>query len=140
MKNMYLISYSVKGIKNIDTLVTLSFYKKTIGKDLGVQNYNIKGIYGVNGSGKSGIIMSMEILKNLICDSGYLNNPINQKSLEETINKKKQELFTQIDYLAKTEDGMLYFRYIILLSKDVVGKYVISHEQLLFRDAFSKRE
>lgn len=101
MKNMYLISYSVKGIKNIDTLVTLSFYKKTIGKDLGVQNYNIKGIYGVNGSGKSGIIMSMEILKNLICDSGYLNNPINQKSLEETINKKKQELFTQIDYLAK---------------------------------------
>ena len=45
MKNMYLISYSVKGIKNIDTLVTLSFYKKTIGKDLGVQNYNIKGIY-----------------------------------------------------------------------------------------------
>ena len=140
MKNMYLISYSVKGIKNIDTLVTLSFYKKTIGKDLGVQNNNIKGIYGVNGSGKSGIIMSMEILKNLICDSGYLNNPINQKSLEETINKKKQELFTQIDYLAKTEDGMLYFRYIILLSKDVVGKYVISHEQLLFRDAFSKRE
>ena len=102
MKNMYLISYSVKGIKNIDTLVTLSFYKKTIGKDLGVQNYNIKGIYGVNGSGKSGIIMSMEILKNLICDSGYLNNPINQKSLEETINKKKQELFTQIDYLAKS--------------------------------------
>ena len=30
----------------------------------------------MNGSGKSGIIMSMEILKNLICDSDYLNNPI----------------------------------------------------------------
>mgnify|MGYP000429573235 CR=1 FL=1 len=76
MENAYLVSCSVKGIKNIDTLVTLSFYKKTIEKDLDVQNYNIKGIYGVNGSGKSGIIMSMEILKNLICDSDYLNNPI----------------------------------------------------------------
>lgn len=52
MENAYLVSYSVKGIKNIDTLVTLSFYKKTIEKDLDVQNYNIKGIYGVNGSRK----------------------------------------------------------------------------------------
>ena len=86
MENAYLVSCSVKGIKNIDTLVTLSFYKKTIEKDLDVQNYNIKGIYGVNGSGKSGIIMSMEILKNLICDSDYLNNPITQKNLEEIIN------------------------------------------------------
>ena len=45
MENAYLVSYSVKGIKNIDTLVTLSFYKKTIEKDLDVQNYNIKGIW-----------------------------------------------------------------------------------------------
>ena len=140
MENAYLVSCSVKGIKNIDTLVTLSFYKKTIEKDLDVQNYNIKGIYGVNGSGKSGIIMSMEILKNLICDSDYLNNPITQKNLEEIINKKTQELFIQVDYLIKAEDELLYFKYNITLSKDMVGKYVISHEQLQFRSAFSKKE
>lgn len=140
MENAYLVSCSAKGIKNIDTLVTLSFYKKTIEKDLDVQNYNIKGIYGVNGSGKSGIIMSMEILKNLICDSDYLNNPITQKNLEEIINKKTQELFIQVDYLIKAEDELLYFKYNITLSKDMVGKYVISHEQLQFRSAFSKKE
>lgn len=138
MENAYLVSCSVKGIKNIDTLVTLSFYKKTIEKDLDVQNYNIKGIYGVNGSGKSGIIMSMEILKNLICDSDYLNNPITQKNLEEIINKKTQELFIQVDYLIKAEDELLYFKYNITLSKDMVGKYVISHEQLQFRSAFKE--
>ena len=96
MENAYLVSYSVKGIKNIDTLVTLSFYKKTIEKDLDVQNYNIKGIYGVNGSGKSGIIMSVKILKNLIWDSSYLNNPIIQKNLEEIVNKRTKELFKQL--------------------------------------------
>ena len=140
MENAYLVSYSVKGIKNIDTLVTLSFYKKTIEKDLDVQNYNIKGIYGVNGSGKSGIIMSVKILKNLIWDSSYLNNPIIQKNLEEIVNKRTKELFIQLDYLMKMGKTVEYFRYEITLSKDENEKYVISHEQLLSRNAFSKKE
>ena len=99
MQLIYLINYSVKGIKSLDEDVKLSFYKKTISKNPDMNGYNIKGIYGMNGSGKSGIVTSVKILKNILTDSGYLNNPINQKSLEETINKKKQELFTQIDYL-----------------------------------------
>lgn len=28
MKNMYLVKYSVKGIKSLDKLVSLAFYKK----------------------------------------------------------------------------------------------------------------
>ena len=58
MKDIYLLNYSVKGVKTLDQLVTLSFYKKTISKELDTQEYNIKGIYGMNGSGKSGIITS----------------------------------------------------------------------------------
>ena len=53
MKNIYLINYSVKGIKSLDEDVKLSFYKKTISKDPDMHGYNIKGIYGMNGSGKS---------------------------------------------------------------------------------------
>ena len=30
MKNIYLLKYSVKGIKTLDELVSLSFYKKII--------------------------------------------------------------------------------------------------------------
>ena len=140
MKDIYLTGYSVRGIKNIDELVTLSFYKKVIEKDPDMQEYNIKGIYGMNGSGKSGIIMSVEILKNLICDSGYLNNPITQKNLDAIVNKRTQELFMQTDYLAKAGEYLLYFRYEITLSRDVTGKYVISHEQLMYRNAVSKKE
>ena len=94
----------------------------------------------MNGSGKSGIIMSVEILKNLICDSGYLNNPITQKNLDAIVNKRTQELFMQTDYLAKAGEYLLYFRYEITLSRDVTGKYVISHEQLMYRNAVSKKE
>ena len=37
MKNMYLVKYSVKGIKSLDKLVSLAFYKKTITKDMDTQ-------------------------------------------------------------------------------------------------------
>ena len=76
MKDMYLVKYSVKGIKSVEKLVSLSFYKKTITKDMDTQGFNIKGIYGMNGSGKSGIMASIQILKNILTDSNYLNNPI----------------------------------------------------------------
>ena len=34
MKDIYLLNYSVKGVKTLDQLVSLSFYKKTISKEL----------------------------------------------------------------------------------------------------------
>ena len=91
MKDIYLTKYSVKGVKTLDQLVSLSFYKKTISKEPDTRKYNIKGIYGMNGSGKSGIITSVEILRNLLIDPGYLNNPIVQENLDAIINKKTKE-------------------------------------------------
>ena len=108
---MSLIKYSVKGIKAIDQLVSLSFYKKIIPKNADTQAYNIKGIYGMNGSGKSGIITSVEILKSLLIDSDYLNNPIVQKNLDEIINKKTNELFIETEYLAKLGSGLFIYKY-----------------------------
>ena len=67
-----MIHYSVKGIKTLDQLISLSFYKKTISKNPDTQEYNIKGIYGMNGSGKSGIVTSVDILRNLLINPGYL--------------------------------------------------------------------
>ena len=87
MKEIFLVSYSVKGIKALDKLVSLSFYKKTISSNPDTQEYNVKGIYGMNGSGKSGIVTSVDILKNILINPGYLNNPIVQKNLDAIINK-----------------------------------------------------
>ena len=88
MKGIYLVNYTVKGIKSLDEEVSLSFYKKTIPSDpKDFQNYNIKGIYGINGSGKSAIVTSVKIFKNLIINKDYLNNPLIQSYLRELINK-----------------------------------------------------
>ena len=92
MKNVYLLNYSVKGIKSLDKLIQLSFYKQNITRNIDTQMYNVKGIYGMNGSGKSAIINSIDILKNLILNPDYLNDPIIQKYLNSIINKKEKSL------------------------------------------------
>ncbi len=140
MNEMYLVNYSVKGIKTLDELVSLSFYKKTITKNLDTHNYNIKGIYGMNGSGKSAIISSVDILRNIITESHYLNNPLVQENLDAIINKKLKELYMEVDYMVNVENGPVLFRYKVILSKDDVKKYIISNEQLFFKKATSKSE
>ena len=80
-----------KGIKTLDKLVSLSFYKKIISKNTDTQEYNVKGIYGMNGSGKSGIVTSVDILRNILINPAYLNNPIVQKNLDAIINKKTNQ-------------------------------------------------
>lgn len=140
MKDIYLINYSVKGIKTLDQLVTLSFYKKIISKKLDTQEYNIKGIYGMNGSGKSSIVTSVEILRNLLINPGYLNNPIVQKDLDGVINKRLGELFIEADYMVKAGEDLLFCRYNVTVSKNVAGKYAISQESLSTKKATSKSE
>ena len=82
MNRIYLLRYAVKGIKNLDDWAVLSFYNKTIKKSFSIQKYNVKGIYGTNGSGKSGIVRSVQIMKNLIADPYYLNKAILSKSID----------------------------------------------------------
>ena len=140
MKDIFLVNYSVKGIKTLDKLVSLSFYKKTVSKLDDTQEYNVKGIYGMNGSGKSGIVTSVDILKNILINPGYLSNPIVQKNLDEIINKKLGELFIEADFIEGFGKILLYFRYKVILSKNKVGKYTISFEKLSFNKATSKNE
>ena len=140
MKDIFLVNYSVRGIKTLDKLVSLSFYKKIISKDFDTQEYNVKGIYGMNGSGKSGIVTSVDILKNILINPGYLNNPIVQKNLDAIINKKLGELFIEADFIAEFGNELVFFRYKLTLSKNKIGKYIISYEQLTSKKAVSKVE
>lgn len=140
MKHIYLVNYRVKGIKTLEEEVSLSFYKKTITMPLDTKEYNIKGIYGINGSCKSGIVASVDILRNLLLDDGYLNNPMVQKNLDAIINKKSKELFIGADFLAEYKEKTYLYRYEILLKKTVTDKYAISSEKLSYRLATSKKD
>ena len=140
MKHIYLVNYRVKGIKMLEEEVSLSFFKKTITMPLDTKEYNIKGIYGINGSGKSGIVASVDILRNLLLDDGYLNNPMVQKNLDAIINKKSKELFIGADFLAEYKEKTYLYRYEILLKKTLTDKYAISSEKLSYRLATSKKD
>ncbi|MEE1518234.1 MAG: hypothetical protein UF228_11635 [Lachnospiraceae bacterium] len=135
MKGIYLTNFAVKGIKTIDEWVSLSFYKKTIARDINTQEYNIKGIYGMNGSGKSGIVTAVDILKNVLMNPGYLNNPIVQKNLHEIINKKMSELCIEVEFISNLAEPILHLGYSLTLARDAVGKYVISYEKLSIKKA-----
>lgn len=130
MKGLYIIKYAVKGIKNIDQWAELSFYKKTIDRRFDIHGYNVKGIYGANGSGKSAIISSVEILKLLIVDSSYLSNPIAQKELDSLVNKKLGRLEIRVDFILSVKNGIRLYHYEIALGKDATGKYIIAEECL----------
>lgn len=140
MKDIFLVNYSVKGIKTLDELVSVSFYKKTISNELNTQEYNMKGIYGMNGSGKTGIITSVDILKNLLSNPGYLNNTMVQKHLDAMINKRQGRLVIEADFIIQLRDEVDFYRYSITLGKDELGKYVIAKESLKTKRATSKSE
>ena len=137
MKNIHLISYSVKGIKSLDKEAKLSFYKKTFKKDFSIRNYNIKGIYGTNGAGKSAIVTSVRILKNLLINVAYLNNPLVQKQLHALINKKIGYLEISVEYAVALGDELKLYNYQVKVTKSKVNKFYISNESLKTRNAFS---
>ena len=139
-RNVFLSVYSVRGIKTIDQTVSLSFYKKTISRPLDRQEYNVKGIYGMNGSGKSGIVTSVDILRNLLLNAGYLNNPIIQKNLDAIINKKTNELYIGAEFFIETKNNLMLFHYEVALSKNASGKYMISYEQLASKKTTGKKD
>lgn len=140
MKDVFLVNYSIQGVKTLEKKISLSFYKKTIEKTPDTQKYNIKAIYGMNGSGKSAIIASIDILRNLLINPGYLNNPMVQKNLEELVNKKIGKVEISADFIADMGNKIRLYRYTIVLSKDPNDKYVIAYESLLMRNATSKSE
>lgn len=130
MREIYLINYAVKGIKNIDKLVSLSFYKKTINKNVDFKRYHLKGIYGANGAGKTGIIASVRILKRLLLEQNYLSNTVVQNELHELINRKTGELEIHAEFLSSTIDAMYLFNYGVKLVKNDSDQFEIEHESL----------
>ena len=139
MNKIYIINYSVKGIKNLDDWAELSFYNKNIKSTFSIRQYNIKGIYGTNGAGKSGIIRSAEILKYLILDPKYLGDMYVQRQLNDLINRKTKTLEYKVDFLHKADKTMLLYSYEIRIKESKTGFYEIDTEKLCFKKATSSK-
>ena len=140
MIKVFLVNYKVQGIKNLDSMVSLSFYRKKIHKNIDTQKYNIKGIYGMNGSGKSAIIMSVDILRNLLVDEDYLNDLVVQNNLTNIINNKTGEIYIGVEFLVKDPRWEYLCKYEVVLNRNISGKIVIDREEFAYKNRTSKED
>lgn len=138
VSKIILTNYSVAGIKSIDKKVSLSFYRKTIFNDLEVKGYNVKGIYGINGSGKSGIVTSADIFRNILINSKYLNNPLVQRDLKALVNKSTNELIIEAEFVTHYGMRLRLYLYSVKIGIGQAGQYVIKEESLSCRPASSR--
>lgn len=130
--NPYLISLSVIGIKGLSQKIDLRFHNKTFPHETPYSD-NIKGIYGVNGAGKTSIIVSVLILKRLLSEPDFLAG--HKRWLDDLINYESGYFTIAVEYCyfhgEKRELSRIY-RYSITVKKgkDIEG-YSIEKESLL---------
>ena len=97
--NYFLLNLKLNGIKNIEKEIEIDFYKKDL-KNFSPINYNIKGIFGPNGIGKTAIFKSVEIIKNIVINNYYLTDIENLSLLHKLINKNIKKMKIEITFLA----------------------------------------
>ena len=93
----YLIRFSVNGIKNIEKTTSVDFLNNSLvkGKTINIQNQNVKGIFGINGAGKSAFVLAMDIYNTITLKNNYLVQDYIKNKLDKLINKKTKELFLE---------------------------------------------
>ena len=129
---VYLLSLTMSGIKNIDKDITLNFYKKTVNKDFDPEQYKVKAIYGENGSGKTAVVLGVQLLKDILLENNYLGDSANQKYLDEIINKKTKRFHIESEFLCRFNNNLNIYKYSFSLVKNEIGKYVIAQEAHLY--------
>ena len=121
----YLLEFRLKGIKNIEKEIAINFYKQDIRK-FNRDNYNVKGIFGRNGIGKTAIIKGIEILRNIVLDNDYLI--LKNSLLNEMINKKLKKCHLSTEFLVVDEEKRKHiFEHSIDLKLEN-GKIIITKE------------
>lgn len=69
----FLYRFETSGLRNIVKPLVLGFHDAKIPKKLDLKATNVKGIFGPNGSGKTSILLSLLLLKNIATDSDCLS-------------------------------------------------------------------
>ncbi len=126
----YLLNLRVDGIKNIEKPLDFEFYKKTINKNFNPEDYKIKAIYGENGSGKTGIVVGVDLIRNLILDNNYLADNATQKILSELVNKKKKRGEIEVEFFAFLGEERIILKYSVAFEVREDSRFYLVSEKL----------
>ena len=125
---LYLLRLEINGIKNIETPIELTFYRKTIENDFDPSQYRVKAIFGENGSGKTAIVLAIKILRSILLDENYLFNSDTQKILIETVNKHKKSGYVECEYILGQKGDYHICKYHVDFAIKDERKFVIVRE------------
>lgn len=138
-EGFFLLSYSVNGIKSIKNEVKLDFYKKTIDKNPNFSKYNVKAIYGENGTGKSAIITSVKVLKNLVINAYYLKDSSNIDVLNNLVNVDTKRFSIEVCFFSNIKYHFIHKYSINVFFDENEKHYKIQSECLSERSINGKK-
>jgi len=98
MRQAYITSLAVSGVKNIKNKIEMKFSNQ-VKTNFTLEKTNIKAIYGPNGSGKSGIIHAMEIYEKLTKYIDFLSDNINQRYIAHLINNETKKFEICVEFI-----------------------------------------
>ena len=136
----YLIRFTTKGIKNLDKLTSVDFYNNSItkGKTIDLEKKNLKGIFGINGAGKSAYVLALDIYNSITTKNDYLVQNIIRTKLDKLINKATKELLMECIFAVSKEDDETkvdeIFKHTIIVSP----KYEYGQTELKLEEKLEK--
>lgn len=125
----FLLNLSMSGIKNIENEIRIDFYGKNINNSSSFDNYNIKAIYGENGSGKTAIITAIKIVREFVLNENYLADSHNIALLNDLINKKTRKFMFRCEFVTNVEKFIIH-EYMVNLEFDKDNQVVVTSESL----------
>ena len=129
----YVLRFTTKGVKNIEKITSVDFYNNSIskGKAISIDKKNVKGIFGINGAGKSAYMLAMDIYNTMTTKSDYLVQDVIKNKLEKLINKSTKELFLEIIFAVSKDDDD-YKVYEVLKHTIIINYFLNDFNQKTF--------
>lgn len=100
MERFRIVKIETCGMKGIDKPVSIEFENQTISSSV-FDKQSIKAVYGPNGSGKTSLIMSVDVYKNICLDSTYLYKE--SATLKKLINKKIRQFSFTVYFVGESK-------------------------------------
>lgn len=134
-----MLSMNVSGIQSIENEMKLEFYKKGISHSFDPEHYHVKAIYGENGSGKTAILLAVDLMRNIVLDDQYLSQKDHQVLLNEMVNKKAKRFQFECSFIEILEGVHNIYHYGMTLAQNDAHLYVIENEYCKVKAFHSKR-
>jgi len=105
LERFRIIKIETFGMKGICNPVSIEFENQTLSGSV-FNTESIKAVYGANGSGKTSLITSLDIYKNVCFDNSYLYS--NSATLKKLINKKTHRFSITIYFIGESKKAFYH--------------------------------